>query len=147
MICIYCFHGKTDITNSRGHAKDAATWRRHSCPHCGRVFSTIERPVMADTYRIGGQPYSHTRLSASLMRAFGHLSGDSRYQTVDWLIGTIEKAIVAQAHDAELAKNELGALIYGILKNYDVVASVQYAAQNGLVAAISKRRRGRPSLG
>lgn len=152
MICIYCFHPKTTITNSRGHKKEAATWRRHACPNCGKVFSSIERPVMADSYRITDEasgtdePYSRTRLANSLLRSFGHLQGAELYTTTDWLTESAEKALIASAYYGALSKDELGMLVYEILKNYDPVASVQYAAQNGLVSAISKRKRGRPSV-
>ena len=152
MICIYCFHKDTRITNSRGHLTEASTWRRHNCPQCGRAYSSIERPVMADSYRITDEsagtddPYSRTRISASLLAAFGHLSGTERYVAVDWLVETTEKALIANAYYGALSKDELGMYVYDILKKYDPVAGVQYAAQNGLVSAISKRKRGRPSL-
>ena len=152
MICIYCFHVKTNITNSRGHVKEAATWRRHTCPQCGRLFSSIERPVMADSYRITNEvvgtdeAYSRTRLTQSLLKSFGHLSGATLYETIDFLADTVERDLIANAYYGALSKDELGMLVYAILKNYDPVAGVQYAAQNGLVTAVSKRKRGRPSL-
>lgn len=152
MICIYCFHLKTSITNSRGHKKEAGTWRRHNCPNCGRAFSTIESPVMSDSYRVADEktstdaPYSRSRLSGSLTRSFGHLSGDKLYESIDWLTDTIEKNIIAGAYYGVLSKDELGMIAYEVVKNYDAVAGVQYAAQNGLVSAVSQKRRGRPSL-
>lgn len=152
MICIYCFHPKTSITNSRGHKKEATTWRRHTCPNCGRMFSSIERPVMADSYKITNEAtgddeaYSHARLAHSLLKSFGHLSGSDLYTAVDWLTDTAEKSLIANAYYGALSKDELGMLVYEILKNYDPVAAVQYAAQNGLVSAVNKRKRGRPSL-
>lgn len=152
MICIYCFHTKTSITNSRTHKKEAGTWRRHNCANCGRAFSTVESPVMSDSYQITNEltstqaPYSRTRLTTSLLRSFGHVSGDQLYQTVDWLTDTIEKNIMASAYFGTLSKDELGMIAYEVVKNYDAVAGVQYAAQNGLVSAVNQKRRGRPSL-
>lgn len=152
MICIYCFHAKTTIINSRGHKKEASTWRRHACPACGRVFSSLEKPVMTDGYSITDEsngtstPYSRSRLSTSLVRSFGHLSGNELYQAVDGLADTIERDIVASATYGSLSKDELGMTAWEVIKNYDPVAAVQYAAQNGLVTAVNQRKRGRPSL-
>jgi transcriptional regulator NrdR family protein len=152
MICIYCFHTKTSITNSRGHKKEAGTWRRHHCPQCGRTFSTTEQPVMSDSYKITDEkaatdaPYSRSHLSASLQRSFGHLSGEALYEAIDWLTDTIERAMISAAYYGALSKDELGMIAYEVVKNYDAVAGVQYAAQNGLVSAVNQKRRGRPSL-
>ena len=152
MICIYCFHGKTTITNSRGNKKGASTWRRHACPNCGKVFTSIETPVMGDSYRIANESdgsdttYSRARLSASLLKSFGHLSGHELFKTIDSLLDTVERDLIASAYMGTLSKDELGMVVYEILKNFDPVASVQYAAQNGLVSAVSKRKRGRPSV-
>ena len=152
MICIYCFHGKTTITNSRGNKKGAATWRRHACPSCGNVFTSLETPVMGDNYHIANEsdgsdtPYSRARLSASLLRSFGHLSGPELYTTIDSLLDTAERNLIASAYRGTLSKDELGMIVYEMLKNFDPVASMQYAAQNGLVSTVSKRKRGRPSV-
>lgn len=45
MRCLYCSERKTDVTNSRGIARGAITWRRRHCATCGKTFTTRETPI------------------------------------------------------------------------------------------------------
>lgn len=149
MICIYCFHKKTSVTNSRGSKKDSLVWRRRGCENCGRIFSTHERAVMADAFTISGDshdavPYSRARLTGSLVRSFAHIRDDSVYSTADALADTVERELIKSSYYGSLSRDDLAAITHGILIRYDAVAGLQYAAHAGLVTNV--KRRGRPSI-
>ncbi|MFP3869885.1 MAG: transcriptional regulator NrdR [Syntrophobacteria bacterium] len=44
MRCPFCDHGKTRVIDSRPGGDNNHIRRRRQCPHCGRRFTTFERP-------------------------------------------------------------------------------------------------------
>jgi transcriptional repressor NrdR len=147
MICINCFHIKTTVANSRPHKKQSSVWRRRHCQRCGNTFTTHERVALNDQRTIVDvtgkqQPFNLGRLIISLHRAFTHMP-DQGKSDVLWLAQTIETLLVAQTMSSVTAEQVIHTA-YGVLKKYDELAAVQYAAQHQIISSL--RRRGRPSL-
>lgn len=147
MICINCFHIKTTVANSRPHKKQSSVWRRRHCARCNAVFTTHERVALNDqrtVYETNGrqQPFNLGRLIISLHRAFAHAPDQGKAETL-WLAQTIETLLVAQT-TGNLTTEQITHTAYGVLKKYDELAAVQYAAQHQIISSL--RRRGRPSL-
>ncbi len=145
MFCINCFYPKTQVTNSRGHKKQPRIWRRRSCPSCGTVFTTTERPSLAHN-----QPVIHPshetafnlgKLIVSLSRAFPHDPAQIDTTLLD-LAETIETQLATETE--VITPEEIAAVTHQVLKRYDELAAIQYAAQHQLI--VSTKRRGRPSL-
>lgn len=68
---------------------------------------------------------------------------DQGKSDVLWLAQTIETLLVAQTMSSVTAEQVIHTA-YGVLKKYDELAAVQYAAQHQIISSL--RRRGRPSL-
>ena len=146
MICVNCFHDSTSITNSRPHKKQASVWRRRQCDRCKQVFTTIERPSLMENKRIfldnsKTEPFSLSRLTVSIAQSFSHNPHKAAYDAM-WLAQTTEQAL--STSNATITAEDIAATTHQVLKNYDELAAVQYAAKHQLIA--STRRRGRPSL-
>lgn len=146
MFCINCFHSSTQVTNSRPNKKQPFIWRRRSCPQCGTVFTTTERPSLAHNQTIhlpSGDtiPFNIGKLIISLSRAFQHNPVDAEYATLE-LAQTIEAILVTEIKT--ITSEDIEVTSHQVLKRYDELAAMQYAAQHQLIT--SSKKRGRPSL-
>ena len=154
MICVNCFHGKTKVTNSRPHKKTAGTWRRRQCLNeaCGLTFTTYEKPALDDSVSIfypGAQgekslsaPFSLSKLTLSIAASFTHDAQTRQLHSLP-LAETVEQLLISQV--LQPSADDVAATTHQVLKRFDELAALQYAATHGLVEA-TRKRRGRPSL-
>lgn len=147
MFCVNCFHPTTQVTNSRPHKKQPVVWRRRYCPQCNLTFTTTERPSLAHTqtvHRSDGTtvPFNLGTLIISLSRAFQHNPAEAETATLD-LAQTIELILATELKT--ITPEDIEVIAHQVLKRYDELAAMQYAAQHQLITSSSKRR-GRPSL-
>lgn len=146
MFCINCFHKNTAVANSRPHKKQPQIWRRRKCANCGIVFTTYERPSLADNKPIhlpNGKEdtFNLGRLIISISRAFTHTPEEGNYNAL-WLAQTVEDTLSTQYKIITPA--DIEAVTHQTLKQFDELAAIQYAATHKLIS--STRKRGRPSL-
>lgn len=146
MFCINCFNKKTSVSNSRPHKKSPSVWRRRTCPQCNTVFTTIERPSLADNTKISltdgsSDTFSLSRLTISIAASFTHSPDKAKYDSL-WLAQTIEDTLSTE-HNA-ITPEDIAAVTHQVLRRFDELAAIQYAAKHRLI--VTTRRRGRPSL-
>lgn len=145
MICINCFSPLTKVVNSRPNKKQPLIWRRRRCTQCGTIFTTLERPSLAHTRSVhtpsGEQPFNLGKLIISLSEAFMH-DPVQRETAVLELAYTIEMQLATETEI--MTPDDIAAIAHQVLKRYDELAAVQYAAKHQLIT--STRRRGRPAL-
>lgn len=147
MFCINCFHKNTRVGNSRPHKKQPSIWRRRTCPQCGATFTTYERPSLADNTPIqlaDGQTdtFNLGRLIISIAACFTHNPSAGTYQAL-WLAQTVE-ATLSTEHTTSLTPEDIEATTHQVLRRYDEMAAIQYAAKHNLIYAT--RKPGRPSV-
>lgn len=146
MFCINCFHSSTAVANSRPHKKRPSVWRRRSCNQCGTVFTTHERPSLADNKPIAlndgsKDVFNLGKLTISISRAFHHDQQEAEYSSLA-LAQTVEDTLSTQLKT--ITAEDIEAVTHQVLKQYDELAAMQYAAQHQLISSVKKR--GRPSL-
>ena len=149
MICINCFHRKTSVTNSRPHKKASGIWRRRSCPNCSQVFTTYEKPALDSkiqvSYPIEGQalsaPFSLSKLTLSIAASFTHDRQAQQLHSLP-LAETVEQQLISQVQRP--SSDDIAAVTHQVLKRFDELAGLQYAAAHNLIGAT--RKRGRPSI-
>lgn len=146
MFCINCFHTNTSVANSRPNKKQPQVWRRRRCSKCETVFTTYERPSLADNTPISfpdgsTDTFNLGKLLLSISRAFTHSPIDAEYSAL-WLAQTVEDTLSTQRKI--ITPGDIEATTHQVLKKFDELAAVQYAAQHQLIS--STRKRGRPSL-
>ena len=153
MICVNCFHGKTKVTNSRPHKKTAGTWRRRQClnPACDITFTTYEKPALDESIAVHygsdvgaktSAPFSLSKLTLSIAASFTH-DGVARQLHSLPLPETVEQLLISQVQRP--SADDIAATAHQVLKRFDELAALQYAAGHGLVEA-TRSRRGRPSV-
>lgn len=145
MFCINCFHPKTQVVNSRPKKKQPLIWRRRFCSNCKVVFTTHESPSLAENAMVHrpdkAEPFNLGRLTLSLAKAFTHSETSAKLHTLE-LARTIETTLSTQVE--VLTPEEIAACAHGVLKRFDELAALQYAAQHQLIVS-TRQRRGRPS--
>lgn len=147
MFCINCLHPKTSVTNSRPHKKQPTIWRRRSCSQCGAIFTTTERVTVNDQRCVVNNAgakvsFNFGQLIISIAQSFSHSPDQAKSDSL-YLAQTVETTLVAQTR-GDITTDQLAHTVYGVLKKYDELAAVQYAAKHQLISSL--RKRGRPSL-
>lgn len=147
MFCINCFHEDTKVSNSRPHKKQPTIWRRRRCSNCDTVFTTYERPSLAENKKITlsegrTDTFNIGKLIVSIAKAFTHSPYDAQYNTL-WLALGVEDTLSTQQE--AITPEGIAFVTHSVLKQYDHLAAVQYAAQHQLITSV-RQRRGRPSL-
>ncbi len=147
MFCVNCFHMNTKVTNSRPNKKQPSVWRRRQCQACDTVFTTYERPSLADNKPIhlpdGAQDtFNLGRLILSIAEAFSHTPETARLDAL-WLAQTVEDTLSTE-HQI-ITPAEIEATTHQVLKRFDEAAALQYAIKHRLLTS-TRRHPGRPSL-
>jgi transcriptional repressor NrdR len=145
MFCINCFHKNTVVANSRPHKKQPQIWRRRTCEECGTTFTTYERPSLADNKPVAlpdgkTDTFNLGKLIISIAKAFTHMPAQAEYHAL-WLAQTVEDTLSTERK--VVTPEDIEATTHTVLRRFDELAAVQYAAQHQLIS--STRRRGRPS--
>ena len=145
MFCINCFNPTTNVTNSRPHKKQPLIWRRRACPNCGITFTTHERPSLTDNKPVqlpGGKEenFNLGKLIISIAKSLTHQPNEAAYSSL-WLAQTVEVTLSSQRQ--VITPEDIAATTHDVLRRFDELAAIQYAAQHRLI--VSARRRGRPS--
>lgn len=147
MFCVNCFNKATSVTNSRGNKKQPQIWRRRKCPHCGVIFTTYERPSLAENKPVhlntgGTEAFNLGKLLLSISRSFSHSPRDAAYssfhlaQSVEDILSTEREIITPE---------DIAATTHQVLRRFDESAAMQYALHHSLITS-TRKRRGRPSL-
>jgi transcriptional repressor NrdR len=147
MFCVNCFYKTTAVANSRPHKKQPQIWRRRTCPKCGEIFTTYERPSLAENKRIhlpSGdiEVFNLGKLIISIHQAFSHNPAGGAVQAL-WLAQTVEDTLSTE--HTVITPDEIAAVTHQTLKRFDEMAAMQYAIQHTLITS-TRRRPGRPSL-
>ncbi len=129
MRCPFCTHSETAVVDSRVSDEGDFIRRRRQCAHCGKRFTTYERPdvsfpaiVKKDGRRV---PYTRPKLQASLQLALRKRPVSTEQQ--DAAIERIEEKLLATGA-REVASSRLGEWVMRELKKLDKVAYVRFAS-------------------
>lgn len=147
MFCVNCFSKSTNVVNSRPSKKQPSVWRRRRCPKCGTTFTTFERPSLAENKQVrlpSGkiETFNLGKVVLSIARAFTHDPGAAEYHSL-WLAQSVEDTLSSQRE--VLTPEDIAAITHNVLKRFDELAALQYAARHRLLIS-TRRRPGRPSL-
>ncbi len=129
MKCPFCGHAETHVVETRVSEDGDFIRRRRHCAHCGKRFTTYERPdvsfpaiVKKDGRRTD---YDRAKLRGSLMLALRKRPVST--EQVDAAIERIEEKLLASGA-RETPSARLGELVMRELKKLDKVAYVRFAS-------------------
>ncbi|QLP99183.1 transcriptional regulator NrdR [Tibeticola sp.] len=129
MKCPFCGHAETQVVETRVSEDGDFIRRRRQCAHCGKRFTTYERPdvsfpaiVKKDGRRTD---YDRAKLRGSLMLALRKRPVST--EQVDAAIERIEEKLLGSGA-RETPSARLGELVMRELKKLDKVAYVRFAS-------------------
>ncbi len=130
MFCINCGQKTTQVINSRQNTKIPHVWRRRKCKQCNFVFTTYES-IALDQLRValsGDQEidFSHVVLLMSIARCFKR--SDASVETAEALCRTIESQLLKEGQ--KTSPEAICEVSYGVLKHFDHIVALQYAAHH-----------------
>ena len=127
MLCPYCNHGETKVTDKRD--SEGLTRRRRECLKCNERFTTYERVdlelnvVKKDNRR---EAFSRDKLRNGITRAFEKRPFNS--DQVEEVINEIEAKIFRSAKDKEIMTSKIGQIVMDKLKRVDKIAYIRFAS-------------------
>lgn len=130
MFCINCGQKTTQVINSRQKTKIPRVWRRRRCTQCHFVFTTYEG-IALDQLKVTSaegnvDDFSHVVLLMSIARCFKR--SHSNVETAEALCRTIEAKLLKDGQ--KTSPEAICEVSYGVLKHFDRIVSLQYAAHH-----------------
>ncbi|HVT27006.1 MAG TPA: transcriptional regulator NrdR [Lacipirellulaceae bacterium] len=129
MRCPYCRTDNDRVIDSRSSQDGLAIRRRRECLHCGRRFTTYERPeettikvIKKDGSRV---PFEREKIKRGLERACWKRPITTRQ--IETTTTAIENDVY-QHFESEVESRELGEIVMRYLRDLDAVAFVRFAS-------------------
>ena len=126
MLCPFCSHKETKVTNKRD-ANDA-TRRRRECLKCGRRFTTYERAESPELFVIKKdgrrEQYSRDKLLLGIVKACEKRAVS--HERVEKAVNEIEEKLGKKGK--EVKSSMIGELVMKALKKLDKVAYIRFAS-------------------
>lgn len=134
MICLYCRHDSTRVTNSRAHRRLPEVWRRRVCNECGAVVTTYERIAGKELPLVQAATetsrFSLPRLFVSIYRELP--PSPEAPDTAQALAETVMHKLLA-AHYSPLTTGEIARTAYKTLHAFNQTAGLRYGLSHGIV--------------
>ncbi len=141
MVCPYCQHTDTRVTNSRHHKDQPKIWRRRHCERCKTTFTTYEQIAEKELPLVitdqGQAPFSRPRLLISIYGALPESL--SRADDAAALVETTYQKLCASS-PAVLDPQTIAHHTYETLRRFSPAAGLIYGVSHNIVTADSLRR-------
>ncbi len=126
MLCPYCLHKESKVTNKRDFGE--ITRRRRECLKCRRRFNTLEEAEMLDLKIIKKngvhQDFDRKKLMGSILKACKKRPIST--EKIDKMIITIENKL--RKKGKEIKSSVVGEFVSGELRKVDKVAYIRFAS-------------------
>ncbi|MFV0428468.1 MAG: transcriptional regulator NrdR [Arachnia sp.] len=126
MICPFCRHEDTKVSDSRAVDDGSAIRRRRVCPACERKFTTIEQVLLTVIKRSGVvEAFSREKVIRGVRKACqGRPVAEAQLAG----LGQRVEEELRSAGKAEIASDAVGVAILGPLAELDSVAYLRFAS-------------------
>lgn len=136
MVCTYC-RSKTKIVNSRHQRPLNQTWRRHRCSNCLAVFTTLEKPLLEQAWRIEEEnsklsPFVREKLFIGLFESCKHRP--TAIKDAHHLTDTVIARLSPEVKNATIHRKIVVQTAAEVLKHFDKAAHSHYLAYHPFVA-------------
>ncbi len=128
MKCPYCFHGKTDVVDSRD-TDESRVRRRRECAKCRRRFTTYEEVDKEGIFVIKKdgrrEKFDRHKLLSGLEKSCEKrpVSREQIEEMAGWVEGKLRKS-----GKKEIETNAIGELVMERLRKVDDVAYIRFAS-------------------
>jgi len=141
MVCPYCQHTDTSVTNSRQHRREPRIWRRRRCSRCKTTFTTYEELAKKDLPHIktprGTTVFSVPRLMSSIYTCLPTTS-DNRADDAYALATTVYMQLSA-ATGSHLSLTDITTTTYEVISRFDPTSGLRYGVDHGIITPQANR--------
>lgn len=134
MVCPYCQHNDTSVTNSRQHRKEPRIWRRRRCVRCKTIFTTYEQLAEKDlphvVYRGESTVFSLPRLMVSIYAVLDN--SPKRADNAQALAQTVYHEL-STTSSAQLERDVIVQATYRTLLRYNATSGLTYGVKHGII--------------
>ncbi len=127
MICPYCKHEETKVTDKRDC--DSITRRRRECLKCEKRFTTYERVELdLNVIKKDGrrEKFSRDKLYQGVAKNLEKRPFTS--EQIEEIVGDVEASIYRCAKDKDIKSSKIGELVMNKLKKVDKIAYIRFAS-------------------
>lgn len=145
MVCPYCHHRDTNVTNSRQHREQPRVWRRRQCSRCKTTFTTYESvaekelPLVIDPHKKKPVTFSLPKLLVSIYESLS-VDSPNRADDAQALAMSVYREL-SEATDAVLERATIAMTTYEVLTRYNARSGLSYGVVHGLITPESMSRR------
>lgn len=141
MVCPYCHHSRTQVTNSRPNTSSASIWRRRVCQHCKAVFTTYETIAASElplvqSGHVTPVPFSMPRLLLSIHNSLVQVKNSA--DTAQSLAETVFTLLLRQSPEV-LTPRVIAQTTYDCLCRYNAPSGLRYGVSHGIITPDSFR--------
>jgi transcriptional repressor NrdR len=135
MVCPYCHHQDTNVTNSRQHKVQSKIWRRRQCERCKTTFTTYEQIADKELPLVSGagKPtvFSPPRL---LLSIYGHLlpTTQNKPDVAQALTDTVYHEL-SEGTEATLTRKIIAETTYKVLRRYNPRIGLSYGVAHEII--------------
>lgn len=137
MLCPFCFHKSTKVTNSRPSKTLPRIWRRRHCLKCERIITTYERvsakelPLVTDTQG-ALSTYSEARLMISIWRELPETS-PARADEASALAQTVTERLIVNGTKS-LTTNLIATTTYQVMTAFRPNCGARYGLTHAVIS-------------
>ena len=145
MVCPYCHHRDTTVTNSRQHREQPRIWRRRQCSRCKTTFTTYESvaekelPLVVDPQKKKPVTFSMPKLLISIYEC---LPADNTHRADDaQALAMSVYHELSERTEAELERKAISMTAYEVITRYNARSGLSYGVAHGLITPETMSRR------
>jgi transcriptional repressor NrdR len=126
MICPYCQHPETKVTDKR--ESHESTRRRRECLSCEKRFTTYEKIAEIERFVVKKdgrrEPFNRDKVFLGMVKACE--KRDIGHDKIETIVKELEEKIIK--NEKEIETKKIGEFIMSKLKNLDKVAYIRFAS-------------------
>jgi len=134
MVCPYCHHADTAVSNSRPHRQKSQIWRRRRCLRCKTTFTTYETVADKELPHIkttsGLRLFSLPRLTISIYNCLP--SSTTRADDAYEIANTVYLQL-SRSSAGSLSLDDIKKLTYKALQRFNQAGSIRYGLNHHLI--------------
>ncbi|MFA5992882.1 MAG: transcriptional regulator NrdR [Candidatus Pacearchaeota archaeon] len=127
MICPFCQHNETKVTDKR-ESTNSTTRRRRECLKCEKRFTTYEKVEPIERYVVKKdgrrEPFNRDKIFLGIVKACE--KRNVGYDQIEKIVRTIEENVMKA--EKEISTKKIGESIMKQLKTIDKVAYIRFAS-------------------
>lgn len=135
MVCPYCHHSDTSVTNSRQHNVLPKIWRRRKCTRCKTIFTTYEQIAEKELpLVVGKRKHKQFSLPHLMLSIYTYLPETLPNRADDaHALATSVYQLLSARTSADLTSAIIADTTYTVLGRFNAHSGLSYAVAHKII--------------